>query len=161
MFRSAHKVPQNFRPWTGNASKSLIGVPQTPRVMDLLDCAWIHAKNSSNEAANLPQAARSRLPADPAQGFMCNMSQSHARKPWGYGITAVTQRSLLYSYTDDFTLMAYHHLRLQGFPRGLCTEGLSEYALRSLSGEAFFLPSFASAMLGVYMEESAPWWRKE
>jgi len=76
--RKKLKAPEASRPWTGRASKSLTGVPRTPRIMDCLDIAFL---SLCEESGISPDLSDEDL-APYLETWYVNPSQSCHLKPW-------------------------------------------------------------------------------
>ena len=137
-----------FNGWTGRADVKLDGVPQAPRVLDVLDCAWAH------RLATHPRDATS---AQLARGFWANPSQAVQRRPWGTP-GCLTSSAVWYSFEKDTALDAEDCLRIQGLPTRIQRHGLSEAEAKNLAGEAFSCPVATMFTAAWYYLPWGAWW---
>ncbi len=129
----------------------LCGLPACPRFRDFLDVCW-QAQRHRLGVHVPPEQARIGLWADPSQGVQRALVR---HKP-----PTICQSSMPYSFEKDVMLSAHDLLALQGFPEPFRAAPPSEFVdseLRSLGGEAFFLPSAMTIVLAYYLNPSAPW----
>lgn len=139
-------------PWTRTAK--LTGLQQTPRMLDVIDCCWQHSRVRAGVDVPPDQVKR---------GLWCDPSQSVHRLPVSYSVPSLCQKTLPYSFERDVCLSGRDVLNLQGFPSCASVappHAFSDKELRSLAGEAFFLPSASSIIYPFYLNPKAPWWQE-
>ena len=144
-WRSELGVSPQFAPWTRRPEFQGLGVSGQKRVLDLLDCSWVHAykraKLNSSHAAT-----RSGL----ADGLIVDTSQNHVRKPLssadGFLRTLLTS-SDLYHFGEDRAVLPVEHLFLQGYGEEVVVpKGSTPNDVRTLAGEAICLPCLATVL---------------
>jgi hypothetical protein len=117
-------MQDSARPFTSTKGLKLMGVQQTPRVLDLLDICW----------------ATECKPGDLAPTLYVDVSQNLSRKPWSKALRCFTTSSLIYMFEHDRILFDEEKFRLLGFGE-LSFENLSRAELKDLSGEAMSVVS--------------------
>jgi hypothetical protein len=130
-----------------------MGLPKTDRMGDVVDVCW-QARRIQLGSAVGPDIAKIGLWCDPSQGVN--------RLPMRLHPPTLCQGTLPYSYEYDCVLSGQDALALQGFPDPFSCAPPHEFVdqeVRSLAGEAFFLPSCMSVVYAYYLNPSAPWWR--
>ena len=143
-------------PWTSRENKfdhKLHGLSICPRVRDCLNIMWAFRRH---------QIGYDVLPAEVRKEMWCNPSQGVQRKPISHGPPCFLQNTTPYSYEYDVCLSGFDMLRCMGFPGhpGVAPEHIFKDAdLRSLAGEAFFLPCMTVLACAYYCNPSAPWWK--
>ncbi len=144
-------------PTTAEGTPSGRGKGLNPRERDILDIAWACQLKTAARAArrekHVPEAE-----ATLRRNFWADISQSVSRKPWGEGVGALCQSSVIYSFELDRILPPEAHLRLQGWPRDAQLEGVPKASLREFAGEGFFLPAVSTALWAMVLTPHAPWW---
>jgi len=151
--RSTIGVSADFRGWSSRPDISLIGIPKTPRVLDLLDIGWAIqlAKFGPPGSVTSTQARR---------GLWANVTQTVQRKPFGPPGCLATH-SLWYSYEHDFTIDGQDALRLQGFPLGSAPKSsFTNAQLFDLAGEGFHAASVGSFLYAFLLNPYGPWWER-
>eukprot|EP00969_Alexandrium_andersonii_P353941 15441026-Alexandrium_andersonii.AAC.1 len=102
VMRDQWGVSPDSCPWTRSSGVRLVGVPQSPRVLDLLGTAWLE-RLVKDRAKRAKTGAPAPTAADLAKGYFVNLSQQVGRKPWG-PIRCLTQVSEVYSFEHDCVL---------------------------------------------------------
>lgn len=121
----------------------LQGISGTPRVLELLDCAYLSQEWSLRQRSQDPLRPLSRK--EIAVGLFADCSQAITRKPWSATtMRTITTSSNLYSYEADRLVLSQEHLRLLGFPEHIC-HGLSNSEILDFAGNAMSLASCAAA----------------
>jgi hypothetical protein len=142
------KMSGDAAPWTRAPTTKLRGLPQTPRVRDLVNVGF-GARMKQN-----PNMSTLEL----KQGLWANPSQSIARKPWSVVPATTTTSCELYSYEADAVLSGLAMMRCMGHPSDSCPiECFSERDLRSRAGESFSVPIIAVLTYAFYLSPFAPW----
>ena len=140
-------------PWTSRDGIRLIGVPKAKRVLDCLDICWQTRRQ---------QLGKQHPPDVVKQGLWGNPSQSVLRVPISAGKPPLLcQKTIPYSYEHDQCLSGRDFLSLQGMPQSPLISPVTQLAdaeLRSLGGEAYFLPSAMSVLTAYYLNPLGPWW---
>jgi hypothetical protein len=151
-------VSATFQPWTSQL-RELVGVPRhLPRILDLLDIAWIVALKNNQKLPPDTRMTESQLKV----GYFVDISQGVNRKPWYRDyLPTLTQSTVLYSFEFDFVLAGRTHLHLQGFPADIQVAGLSNEQCRLLAGEAWSLPGMAPAFYAYFLASQGPWWGQQ
>ena len=121
----------------------LQGISATPRVLELIDCAYLSQELCVRQRSQNPLQCPTRKEVSKALFVDC--SQAISRKPW----SATTMRTLttssnLYSFESDRLVLSQEHLRLLGFPEGIA-DGLCNTEILDLAGNAMSLASCAAA----------------
>jgi hypothetical protein len=148
--RDSLKMSGDAAPWTRAPTTKLRGLPQTPRVRDLVNVGF-GARMKQN-----PNMSTLEL----KQGLWANPSQSIARKPWSVVPATTTTSCELYSYEADAVLSGLAMMRCMGHPSDSCPiECFSERDLRSRAGESFSVPIIAVLTYAFYLSPFAPWWQ--
>eukprot|EP00929_Paragymnodinium_shiwhaense_P037685 TRINITY_DN20039_c0_g1_i1.p1 TRINITY_DN20039_c0_g1~~TRINITY_DN20039_c0_g1_i1.p1 ORF type:complete len:585 (+),score=94.11 TRINITY_DN20039_c0_g1_i1:139-1893(+) len=145
-------MPFRAKPWTGRRSTKLTGLCQVPRVIDLLDVAFEQAR---------AKVGYDKPPEETVHNLWIDASQSHDRAPWSWNMRAICQRSAPYCYKHDVALSGLDFMALQGFPQepAVTPDRLfSDRTLKSLAGEAFFVPSITTLAYAFYLHDRFPWW---
>jgi hypothetical protein len=94
-----------------------------------------------------------------ARGFFCDISQSISRQAWGdLPLRTLLQGSVLYFFEFDSILRPHQHLCLQGWSSEVQHNMLSDNQVRSMAGEAFCLPSLATALWAGLLVPAGSWW---
>lgn len=124
-------------PWT--SMSKLRGVPPSPRMRDAIDVCYFSMGGD-------------------VKGMLLDLSQSVSRKAWArQSSRALAARTLIYSFDLDGVLDPKTAARLQGLPETFLHAGLSDDQLRSLAGEAVFLPNLATILWAAFIDEASPW----
>ena len=158
-FRRAHGVTEDWKPWTGQVSFKGTGLPDLPRVMDMIDSFVIKCM-----VAKGLRVRGNHCECDLQQlmsGKYVDVSQSLSRNAHTHlqsGINhAMTTGSLLYSYDRDSVLTGREMLQLHGQPKTLVLpDQLSEAQLVQLAGEGIALPSLAAVLWCLYLTKQFP-----
>lgn len=144
-------MPKQHFPWTGRPEVRLHGTPRTPRVKDLIDCAFVVIRDSAPHSTPTTEAI---------DGWLVDVSQAIQRKPWSKRLT-LTQNSQLYSFTHDACLSGCGNLQLMGWPRSVAPPSrFTEGDLRALAGEGYSLPWAAMIHYVMWANPFGPWWRE-
>lgn len=151
--------PAGYSGWTNRPGFKGFGVPKVPRVHALLNLGWARRlAQASEEQKERKEQAEPLDIKDLAKGYFLDTSQQAERNPFGH-LTSLTQVSSNYSYEGDRVLTGVDHLSILGFPSALRrSPGVSERNFKSLSGEAFSLPSCATAMFAYVLNPWPAWW---
>jgi hypothetical protein len=148
LVRSKLGVSPTYKPWTERKSgpPGLLGVPaDNPRYLDCLDLAWSSRKA---KCRSLP--------------FYCDYSQCPTRSPWGESIRTFTTSSRSYDFQRERVVSPVEGLALHGVPVHSFdwTMFKSESMFFTALGESMSCPCVGSILLSVYLNRSAPWWRR-
>ena len=107
------------------------------RAKDIIDGAWLHQRLRTDSDISDQELEKA---------FFADTSQCMTRKPWAYhDLPTLTTSSTIWSYSRKRYMLAEEHLRTLGFgdvPGCLTLDmkGMSQAALKSLSGEGMALP---------------------
>ena len=147
--RCALQMGGSSSPWTSR-QKLLRGLPDTPRVRDLLDVCWHAAKRAQPHLSD----------DDLAATLYCNTSQSVSRLPCSFELPTQAGSAAVYHYASDAVLTGFSRMRLHGWsPRSLDYHSFTQSDLKKLSGQAFSVPLATLLTLVTYLNADAPWWR--
>ncbi len=147
--RAAECIPKSSRQWTSRPHVTLSGVPDLPRLHDILDTCFAIAQKAN---PNQPQASIVR-------NLWCDLSQAVQRRPWSKGLRTAVQNSVNYSFQHDCVLSGAAHMRLLGWSkRRVATTHLSDREFRGLAGESLSLV-WATVLHGLlYSNPYGSWW---
>jgi hypothetical protein len=147
-------VGPDFAPWT--SSHKLHGVPKgCPRVVDLIDVAWIAALSKISKLPPDEQVTANMC----SIGLFADLSQAVQRKPWSRDFVRTLHiGSLIYSFEADCVFGSHMLLRMQGFPANFASSG-STRSIQALAGESWSLPAAASAIYAAFLCDQGPWWK--
>jgi hypothetical protein len=146
------QIASDAKPWTGQQGTKLLGLPACARIRDVVDVVWAHRR--SQLGVNTP-------PHIAKKDLWVNPTQAVQRMPMSLNVPLLCQRTLPYSYEHDMCLSGADALRLQGFPSHPSiapSHVLNDRELRSLAGEAFFLPDLACIVASYWLNPYGPWW---
>ena len=120
-------------PWSGIAR--LQGLSSTPRVKELLDCAYLHAEARAQQEGK----------AFDVNSLIADCSQAISRKPWSLDETRTFCTSTQnYSFKVDRVILPEEELSMLGFPGGLL-RGIRLSDGFEFVGQSMALPSVAMA----------------
>ena len=147
--RDQYDIPRSATPWTSSGAK-MHGVPQSARILDVLDCAWaIHRKHCPPEATT----------AEIANTLWVDLATAVGRKPWSEGYPGVfRQNSMVYSFHADAVLSGAARMQLMGWPASSFPRRIEDSLLRQMCGECFSLPLCAFLHLCLYCNPYGEWW---
>lgn len=149
--RAQHGVPKSLAAWTGRANLQLLGVPASPRVLNLLDTLWavrVHKSPSHVTAAML------------RDGFWCDVSQAHNRQsPMSCGPPTWTSTTAAYSFSEDRVVSGKGAMRVLGHPNDRMSGDLfSEAQLKDLAGQGCSVPCCVLIASLMYSNPYGEWW---
>ena len=135
----------NARPWTEVplSPPLLRGLPQTSRVVEVVDLGFLWASKKSGLS---PVSAQDR-PFIATKLFV-DVSQNPSRNPWCYGLHRLTRTSQIYSYEYDRVISAFEAFRIYGW-RSPCLEGLTTGEAWDLLGDSMALQTLAVSISGL------------
>jgi len=146
---AAEGIPKRSQQWTADPAHALHGVPDLPRLRDLLDTCYAIAQKSKP----------GHTKADVARSLYCDVSQSIARRPWANTLRTATQNSCFYAFEFDRVISGAEHLRLLGWSSRRLTAGsLTDRDFRSVSGESFSLVWATVLHALLYCNPYGSWW---
>jgi hypothetical protein len=149
--RADFGVPLNYTPWTSRRRVTLSGISETnARARDLIDVAWaVRLKQRQSEDLDVL-----------AHNFFVDVSQSVHFKPWSEdGLRTFCKSSRIYSYEWDMLLGAKHQMAAMGFSLRIIDMLGPAKASCALVGQAFAVPSVATAVMACALNSHAPWWQ--
>ena len=147
--RSKYSLPAEGRAWTGRPGVTLLGVPGTARVFDVLDTGFSYIR------ARHPDWTFQQL----VTNLWANPSQSVARVPLSYHAPTPATSTVMYSFQHDRTISPAGWMQLFGWPRSMTPYGLlteAEYA--QIAGNGFSVCIAAVVSTAMYCNPWAPWW---
>ena len=147
-------MPAHAKPWSEQRGIKFHGLGKSARVLDCIDVCWQHRRN---------QLGPNVLPEQARLGLWCNPSQAVQRKPVTSSPPLLCQGTFPYSYEKDVCLSGRDALVCQGFPKdpGMAPlHAFSDSEVRSLAGEAYFLPSMLSVAYPYFLNAKGTWWNK-
>jgi len=147
-------LAQDTKPYTSRPDIKLLGVPEVPRVRDMIDVHWSLRLQATKGTAWSSKKLR--------QGLWLDLSQN---VHWGRSATqglggTLCKGSCWYSYEQDCVLDGIDHMLLQGWPTETANDpSLSDAERKEIAGEGYHLGSFATCVMGFFLNPYAPWWR--
>ena len=149
--RRQNNLPRHSKPWTSRSTTQLHGVPDLPRVHDVLNCCF------AIERSRNPRTGTAGLTKD----LFVDWSQSVERKPWSRGaIRTACTSTMLYSFERDMALTGCNMLQLLGWSATrLPSSRMSDANLKLLAGEAYSLPWVTMLHALLYANPWGEWWR--
>ena len=151
-FRQKHGIPRYSKPWTTRSDVQLHGIPDIPRVHDLLNACFAFQRRAN------PSTSTQTL----VQDLFVDWSQGVQRKPWSRGCPrTLTTSTCLYSFEKDVVLSGVNMLQLMGWStqRVLCASHASDHQIKVLAGEAYSLPWCTLLHAILYNNPYGEWWR--
>ena len=144
-------MSQDARPWTSRPGVLLRGLAKTPRVLDVLDCCFEHARQQSPLLA-IPELIR---------GLYCNPSQAVDRLPVSRTASTFSSSLSQYSFEKDCLLSSEAGLLFSGWGRRMMPlEVFTEAELSSLCGDCFSVPIPAQVLTAFFLNNHyGVWWR--
>lgn len=139
------------RPWTKLISNRYTALPQTKRVLEILDLGALDHILSKSSAGTSSSEKQIR---NCMKGVFVDVSQNPARQPWtspDSGIShCLTTGSHIYSYEHDRCLLPIEMLLCQGHSTGIkVPEKVSQTQLRTIAGEGICLPCLGMILHGL------------
>jgi len=145
--RARYDLPKASASWTGRPGVSLRGVPDLPRVHDLLNACF------SIQRVQMPQATTAEL----TKNLWVDYSQAVQRMPWSRGLRTACTSSMFYSFEQDVSTSGFDMMRLLGWPRKRVVGRDRDFRL--LAGESYSLP-WLTVLHGVlFTNPFGPWWK--
>ena len=145
--RNAHCLPSHSSGWTSSAR--LLGVPNTPRVLDLINIAW--AINRKKE----PEKSTREV----AHNLYVNCSQAVQRSCWSRRYPTPTTSLCAYSFQSDMIVSGRSNMQLLGWPQALLPrDTMSDEEYRRLSGSGCSVVVLGMLTAIVFSNPFAPWW---
>jgi len=152
--RSRLGLPRETKDWTSRPDVHLRGVPDRPRLYDLLNIGFgiKLLENTGNEV----------LTRQMMKDYYCDLSSSVARLPFKTGQPhTFRQNSYEYNYGFDTVLSGTARMQLLGWPRSMLPRTFDDSVYRKLSGEGYSVPICSVLNYLAYTNPWAPWWRGE
>ena len=145
--RKASGWSLSAQPWTTLKGIQLRGVKRLPRVLDLIDTAW------------MPRTGCAALTAEQVlelrKGFWVDYSQNHDRQPWG-GVRCLTTSTSLYSFERDREVLGIEHIFQMGWAPSEIPSEMTDSELKDLAGEAQALPCLCCAIYALILAADLP-----
>jgi len=146
--RNKYSLPAFGKEWTGRPGTSLLGLPATPRMVDVLDTSF------SSIRSKCPDRVLHEL----LKNLWANPSQSVARLPISYGAPTPATSTIMYSFEKDRCVSPSGWMHLLGWPRSLTPSLFSESEYAQIAGNGFSAPVAAMISVAMYSNPFAPWW---
>ncbi len=150
--RDQLEISANFKGWSERSNVKLTGLPKPPRYVDVVDCAWAHRVSDSHPDATVRSLT---------ENYWANPSQGIQRLPWTLKGGCLTPRACWYSFEKECCLDGSDYLRIQGLPTWTELNGLSDNEVRDLGGDVYPCPLIATALLSLYYQPWACWWKED
>ena len=146
--RQKMNIPREARPWAGRAGVTMMGIPHTPRAMDVLDLGYarMRERNPTTPVAQL------------VSGLWANPAAQNDRFPVSYSAPTPSTNTTMYSYEHDRGVSPVGVLQLLGWPAALIPSSFSDRELRKLAGNSYSAPLVAMLTAVLIANPSAPWW---
>jgi len=147
--RTTYGLSKKTAPWSARASTRLRGVPELPRVRDLVDVLFGIRQKKLGPLATTREVTHE---------LFADLSVSVARVPMKIGSPHTFRKnSFCYSYEHDCVLSGSAQLQCMGWPRSEIAS-LPDSELRALSGEVYSLPIASMFHFALFCNPYAPWW---
>ena len=144
---------EDEKPWSSRPNVRLLGVPESPRMRDLIDIA---AKALISLTPDVPCMAA-------LSGCFVDLNPGADRHPWSYGLNTLTTKSQIYSFTFDrmltrqdmFACMGFGPVALEGRVPDAQNPGnsrrrvLTRHECIDLTGEAMHTAAAAAFMYAI------------
>lgn len=155
--REKHKVSMSFKPWTGRTQFQGIGVPKTPRVLELLDLVCLQTMSHFAKTAKISQKDMfsGTNMAKALENQFVDVSQSCSR------MVATTQKGVTPTFTTSSQVYSFRLDRLLTPAEIMLIHGHSKQTrfpldftpahLRRLAGEGMAVYSVATVIWCVFL----------
>ena len=152
--RVKNQIGRDTQAWTSRADVQLKGVPNVPRILDLLNVCWsLRLQKRSKE-----KTARTTT-EDLRRDLWVDLSQGVARKPLKMKPHLFRTSTINYSYEKDQALSGKEHMMLMGWPGHVLT-GFDDHLLRTLAGECYSMPIATALDFIMYCNPWGEWWQQ-
>jgi hypothetical protein len=136
-----------YADWTD--SNALNGVRKLERHMDCINLAWARRLHIADRTATLNE-----LKKDLWVNYGQDLIRSYKKQDnvsVANGLGTLTSKGVWYSFEHDTALDKHDWMQLMGLPANVSCNGLSDYEMRCLVGEAFCLPNCYCDHIGLVL----------